>query len=50
MSQCLFFNKVAGAACNFIKKKTVALVFSSEFWKISKKIFLQHTSGRLLLK
>ena len=32
--QCesLFFNK----ACNFIKKETLALAFSSEFCKISK--------------
>ena len=35
----LFFNKVAGAACNFIKKETLAQPFSCEFWEISKIIF-----------
>ena len=38
--QSLFFNKIAGLrsqACNFIKKKTLAYVFSCEFWEISKK-------------
>ena len=29
----LFFNKVAGAACNFIKKEALAQVFSCEFCK-----------------
>ena len=31
--------------CNFIKKETLAQVFSCEFCKISKNIFLQSTSG-----
>ena len=35
-----FFIKVAGATCNFIKKKTLAQVFSCEFCEISK-----NTSG-----
>ena len=40
LCQCLFFNKVAGLACNFIKKETLAQVFSCEFWEISKNNFL----------
>ena len=35
--QSLFFNKVA--ACNFIKKETLAQVFSCEFCVISKNTF-----------
>ena len=35
-------------ACNFIKKETLAQVFSCEFWEISKNTFLQNTSGQLL--
>ena len=31
----LFFNKVAGAACNFIKKETLTQVFCCEFYQIS---------------
>ena len=38
LCQSLFFNKVAGA-CNFIKKETLAQVFSCEFCKISKNTF-----------
>ena len=34
-----FFNKVAGVTSNFIKKETLAQVFSCEFWEISKNIF-----------
>ena len=34
-------------ACNFIKKGTLAQVFSCEFYEIFKNIFLQITSGRL---
>ena len=37
-------------ACNFIKKKTLAQVFSCEFCEGSKKTFLQNTSEQLLLK
>ena len=36
-------------ACNFIKKETLAQMFSCEFWEISKNTFLQNTSGQLLL-
>ena len=44
--QSLFFNKVAGLkseACNFIKKETLAKMFSCEFCEISKKNFF-HTA------
>ena len=37
--QSLFFNKVAGAACNFIKKETVAQVFFWEFCATFKNTF-----------
>ena len=37
------------ATCNFIKKKTLAQVFSCEFCEISKIIFFYNTSGRLLV-
>ena len=39
------FGLKAGKACNFIKKETVAQVFSYEFCEIFKNIFLQNTSG-----
>ena len=39
--QSLFFN--------FIKKETLAQVFSCRFYKISKNTFLQNTSVRLVL-
>ena len=35
LRQSLFFNKVAGAACNFIKKETLTQVFCCEFYQIS---------------
>ena len=31
-------------ACNFIKQKTPAQVFSCEFWEISKNIFFYRTA------
>ena len=37
LCQSLFFNK--GLACNFIKKETLAQVFSFEFCEISKNTF-----------
>ena len=43
------FGLNAGKACNFIKKETVAQVFSYEFGEIFKNIFLQNTSGQLPL-
>ena len=39
----LLFNKVSGLACDFIKKETLAQVFSCEFWEISKNTFFQRT-------
>ena len=39
LCQRLFFNKVAGQVCNFIKKESLAQVFSCEFCKISKNTF-----------
>ena len=33
--------KVAGGACNFIKKETLAQVFSCEFCEISKNTFFR---------
>ena len=46
LCQSLFFNKVAGAASNFIKKETLTQVFSCEFCKIFKNsLFLKNTSG-----
>ena len=43
LCQSLFFNKVADAACNFIKKETLAQVFSCEFCEISKNTFFYRT-------
>ena len=41
--QSLFFNKVAGQACNFIKKEALALVFSCKCCEISMNTFFtQH--------
>ena len=39
LCQSLFFNKVAGAACNFIKQEILAQVFSCEFCEISENTF-----------
>ena len=47
--QSLCFNKVAGLACNFIKKEILAQVFSVNFVKFPRRPFLQNTSGWLLL-
>ena len=38
-----FFDKIAGQACNFIKKEILAQVFSCEFCEISKKTFSYRT-------
>ena len=46
LCQSLFFNKVAGLrpkACNFIKKESLAQVFSCEFCEISKNTFSYRT-------
>ena len=45
LCQDLFFNKVAGAACNFIKKETLAQVFSCEFCETSKNTFFTECLG-----
>ena len=45
----LYFNKVAGQACNFIKIETLAQVFPVNFAKFLRTPFSQNTSGRLLL-
>ena len=45
----LYFNKVAGLACNFIKIETLAQVFPVNFAKFLRTPFSQNTSGRLLL-
>ena len=39
LCQRLCFNKVAGQVCNFIKKQSVAQVFSCEFCEIYKNTF-----------
>ena len=43
LCQSLSFNKVAGGACNFIKKETLTQVFFCEFWQISKNTFFYKT-------
>ena len=40
LRQSLFFNKVAGAACNFMKKVTLAQVFPCQFCEIFRNNFL----------
>ena len=47
--QSLFLNKVAGQAWTFVKKETLAQVFSYEFCEISKNTFLHRTPRWLLL-
>ena len=39
LCQSLFLNKVAGRACNFIKKESLAQVFSCEFCEFFKNTF-----------
>ena len=49
----LFFNNVAGLrpkACNFIKKETLAQVFSCEFYEISNNTFFTEHLRWLLLR
>ena len=46
LCRSLFFNKVVAEACNFIKKETLAQVFSCEFCEISKNTFFtEHLWG-----
>ena len=48
--QSLFFNKVASLRrTTLLKKKTLAQVFSCEFFESSKNFFLQKPSGRRLV-
>ena len=43
LCQILFLKKIGPQACNFIKKETLAQVFSCEFCKVSKNIvFIEH--------
>ena len=39
LCQSLSFNKIAGLACNFIKKEILTQVLSCEFCEISKNTF-----------
>ena len=39
LCQSLFFNNVAGLACNIIKNETLVQMFSCEFCEISKNTF-----------
>ena len=47
LSQSFFFVRLQD--CNFVKKDTLAQVFSWEFYEILKNTFLQNSSGRLLV-
>ena len=44
-----FLMKLQTSPCRFIKKETLAQVFSCEFCEISKNTFLQSTYGQLFL-
>ena len=43
-----FLMKLQTSSCNFIKKETLAQVFSCELFEISKNNFFQNISGGLL--
>ena len=43
LCQSLFFNKVSGGTCNFIKKENLAQAFSCEFCKICRNDFSYRT-------
>ena len=43
LCQSLCFNKVAGGACNLIKKEILTMMFSCEFCEISKSAFFYRT-------
>ena len=43
LCQNLFYNEVAGQACNFIKRETLTQVLSCELCKISKNTFFHRT-------
>ena len=44
LCQSLYFNKVAGQACNFIEIETLGQVHSCEFCEISKNTFSERTA------
>ena len=44
LCQCLFLMKLQAKACNFIKKETLAQVFSCEFWESFKNTFSYRTA------
>ena len=49
LCKSLFFNKIVGLRHNFIKKETLAQVFSYEFCEISKNtVFTEHLWWLLL--
>ena len=51
LCQCLYFNKVAGLACNLVKIETLAQVFSCEFSKVSKySFFIEYVWGTASIK
>ena len=49
LCESLVLNKVAGQACNFIKKQTLAQVLSCELCEISKNTFFKEHLRWLLL-
>ena len=49
MPESFLIKLQASGVVSFIKKETLAKVFSCEFCKISKNAILQNTSGPLLL-
>ena len=44
LCQSLFFNSYRPQACNFIKKESLAKVFSCEFYEISRNNFSYRTT------
>ena len=50
LCQSLFFNTVAGGACNFIKKEALAQMFSCEFCEILRTPFFTEHLWWLLLQ
>ena len=49
LCQSLFYNKVAGLACNIIKKEALAQAFPVNFAKLLITLILHNISGRMLL-
>ena len=50
LCRSLFFDKVAGGVCNFIKREPLTLVFSLEFCEILRTSTLKNIRERLLLR